>query len=160
MRIQRFSFTTRNTIQPIMVTIPRNHISAKYLLCLVIFCVSLITAPNIFAADPGKPKPPAKPKAQAQPKPPAKPQPQAGGLDAVLKKYDLDKNKIINVEESAMIQEAYGNNPQDPTLKKYDTNKDSKLSDAEIMKISPIKAPPAKPKPAKPAPGKKKGKKK
>lgn len=77
-----------------------------------------------------------------------------------MAKYDLDKNKILNVDETIKIRDAYRDNPQDPMLKKYDTNKDSKLSDAEIMKISPPKAPPAKPKPAKPAPGKKKGKKK
>jgi hypothetical protein len=85
--------------------------------------------------------------------PPAKP----AGPSEAMKKYDLDRNKILNVTESRMIQDAYKANPQDPLLKKYDINKDAQLSDAEIMKISP--PPPAPPKPkAKPkkAPPKKK----
>lgn len=143
-----------------MDTIPKKRISGKYLLCLVAFCVSLISSPQVLAADPAKPKPPAKPKAPAQGKPQAKPPAPSGGASGFMAKYDLDKNKIINVDETIKIREAYRDNPQDPMLKQYDTNKDSTLSDAEIMKISPPKAPPAKPKPAKPAPGKKKGKKK
>ena len=118
-------------------------------LCVVVFFASLIVIPNILAETPAKPKPQAKPQAPA------------GGLAEFLKKYDLDKNKLINVTEAMAIQQAYKDNPQDPMLKKYDTDKNADLSDAEIMKISPPKPMPPKPKPAKPAPAKpKNGKKK
>lgn len=73
-----------------------------------------------------------------------------------MNKYDLDKNKIINVDESLAIQEAYRSNLDDPMLKKYDKNKDSQLSDEEIMQISHPKASPAKPAPPKPKNAKKK----
>lgn len=131
-----------------MHTNPIKQIPGKYLLCLVVFGASLIGSPNIYAAPPAKPKPQAKP------------QPQSGDTAAFMAKYDLDKNKILNVDESRMIQEAYRDKPQDPMLKKYDTNNDGKLSDEEIMKISPPKTPPAKQKPAKPAPAKPKNGKK
>ena len=136
--------------------------SRSSILSAAFFCASLMVVPLSFAETPPAPKPPAKPAAKPQPKPAAKPQAKApatpAGQAEVLKKYDLDKNKIINLSESQAIQEAYEKNPQDPMLKKYDTDKNAKLSDGEIMKISP--PPPAPPKPkakpkAKPAPPKK-----
>ena len=75
-----------------------------------------------------------------------------------MKKYDLDKNKLINVEEAMAIQSACKSNPQDPMLKKYDTDKNGELGDAELMKITPPKPTPPKPKAAKPAPAKPKKK--
>jgi len=78
-------------------------------------------------------------KTPAKPKPQAKPQAQSAGLAESLGKYDLDQNKLINVTEAMAIQQAYKNNPQDPMLKKYDTDKNADLSDAEITKISPPK---------------------
>ena len=128
--------------------------SRSSILSAAFFCASLMVVPLSFAETPPAPKPPVKPAAKPQAKAPATP----AGQAEVLKKYDLDKNKIINLSESQAIQEAYEKNPQDPMLKKYDTDKNAKLSDGEIMKISP--PPPAPPKPkakpkAKPAPPKK-----
>jgi hypothetical protein len=126
----------------------------------VVFCLSFIVAPLTFAeAPPAKPQPKAPAKPQAKPQ--AKAQGQPAGQAEVLKKYDLDKNRIINLSEAQAIQEAYEKNPQDPMLKKYDLDKNAKLSDGEVMKIVP--PPPAPPKPkakpkAKPAPPKKKKK--
>ena len=114
---------------------------------VIAFCVSAFLSPIALAEPPAPPKPPAKPqpKPQPKPKPAAKPAAQPGGLSEAMKKYDTDHNKILNVTESRMIQDAYKANPQDPLLKKYDANKDAQLSDAEIMKIMP--PPPAPPKP-------------
>ena len=134
--------------------------SRTILLGAVVLCTSLVVSPNLHGEAAGQPKPPAQPKAPAKPKPQAKPPAPSGGLDEFLKKFDLDKNKIINVEEAMAIQSAYKSNPQDPMLKKYDTDKNAELSDAEIMKISPAKPTPPKPKAAKPAPAKPKNPKK
>ncbi len=143
-----------------MRTNPQTRFPGTILLCAVVLCTNLIVSPNLHGEAPGQPKPPAQPKAPAKPKPQAKPQAQPAGLAEFLGKYDLDKNKLINVDEAMAIQSAYKSNPQDPMLKKYDTDKNSELSDAEIMKISPPKPTPPKPKAAKPAPAKPKNPKK
>ncbi len=91
---------------------------------------------------PGKPQP--KPAAKPQPKAPSKPT----GVSDILKKYDLDHSKTFNVTEARAIQEAYIANPQDPLLKKYDSDRNGKISDSEIMKIIPPPPAPAKAKPA------------
>jgi hypothetical protein len=52
------------------------------------------------------------------------------------------------VTEARAIQDAFIANPQDPLLKRYDTDKNGKISDAEIMKIIPPPPAPAKPKAA------------
>lgn len=153
-----------------MQTKLKKPFSGTNLLCFFVLCASLIIAPNIFAEElavpkapeipkaPEKPKVPEKPKAPEKPKVPAVPKAQPNELAAFLKRFDLDNNKIINVDESMAIQEAYRSNPEDPMLKKYDKNKDSQLSDVEIMQVNPPKVAPVKPKPkpkpAKPAPAK------
>jgi hypothetical protein len=115
-------------------------------LVTLLFCATAIVAPLAMAAPPAKPAPkaPAKPAPKPQPQAPAKP----AGQAEILKKYDLDRSKTFNVTEGRTIQDAYVANPQDPLLKKYDTDKNGKISDAEIMKIVPPPPAPAKPKAA------------
>jgi hypothetical protein len=117
----------------------------------VLFCSASFGVALVHAAEaPAKPAPkaPAKP----QPKPAPKPQPKApavpAGLPDMLKKFDLDHSKTFNVTEARAIQDAFIANPQDPLLKRYDTDKNGKISDAEIMKIIPPPPAPAKPKAA------------
>ena len=64
----------------------------------------------------------------------------------MLKKFDLDHSKTFNVTEARTIQDAFIANPQDPLLKRYDSDKNGKISDAEIMKIIPPSPTPPKPK--------------
>lgn len=135
---------------------------------LLVICVHTIIAPlavaeEAVAEEPPQPKPEANPQPKPKPKPQPKPQPKPGakppaqppGQAEMLKKYDLDQNRIINLSEAQTIQKAYQDNAEDPLLKKYDTNKDAKLSDAEIMKIVPPPPAPAKRKPAPKKPKKK-----
>lgn len=129
-------------------------------LATLLFCATAIVTPLVMAAPPAKPAPkaPAKPAPKAPAKPAPKPQPQApakpAGQAEILKKYDLDRSKTFNVTEGRTIQDAYIANPQDPLLKKYDTDKNGKISDAEIMKIIPPPPAPAKPKAAPKKPNK------
>lgn len=108
----------------------------------VFLCATVFFTPVAMAAPPAKPAPkaPAKPPVKAPAKPP--------GQAEILKKYDLDHSKSLNVTEARTIQDAFAANPQDPLLKKFDTDKNGKISDAEVMKIIPPPPTPAKPKAA------------
>lgn len=124
----------------------------------LLFSASMESVAIRAAEAPVKPAPklPAKP----QPKPAPKPQPKPAGHSEMLKKFDVDHSKTFNVTEARAIQDAYIANPLDPMLKKYDADRNGKISDAEIMKIIPPPPTPAKPKPnPKPAPKKKQKKK-
>lgn len=133
-------------------------VKTLYPLVRLFLLVTIIPTSLAFAAAPAKPAPkaPAKPATKPAVKPQSKPMPNPTGQAEILKKYDLDRSKSLNVTEARTIQEAYAANPQDAVLKKYDTDKNGKISDAEVMKIIPPPPAPPKPKAAPKKPKKKK----